>query len=121
MDYKKYLLEQSAVNLQYIAKKMWPGNKNAQTYLSSKISDKGRPWTDSDNEKAKIAIHELGLQLIKDSPMKDMQDQAMKETNFIEAKPKPPTIEQKKKMSIWEQMDLLREGDKPGAVKQKAK
>lgn len=68
MDYKEYLLNQSAINLQYIAESMWPTNKNAKSYLSTKLNNKDpkRPWTASDNEKAGIAIHELGLKLIKD-------------------------------------------------------
>lgn len=67
MDYKEYLLKQTAVNLSYIAEKMWPTNKNAKSYLSTKLNDKGRPWTKSDNEKAKQAIKDLGLLLISDA------------------------------------------------------
>ena len=71
MDYKDYLLKQSAINLSYIAEKMWPTNKNAKSYLSTKLNDTDpkRPWTESDNEKAKHAINSLGLQLIKDAPI----------------------------------------------------
>lgn len=67
MDYKEYLLKQSAVNLSYIAEKMWPTNKNAKSYLSTKLNDKGRPWTESDNTKAKQAIKELGFKLLDDT------------------------------------------------------
>lgn len=67
MDYKEYLLKQSAINLSYIAQKMWPTNKNAKSYLSTKLNDKGRPWTESDNEKARLAIKELSVQLKSDS------------------------------------------------------
>jgi len=63
MDYKEYLLNQSAINLAYIASKMWPTNKNAKSYLSTKLNDKGRPWTEKDNELAKKVINELGSEL----------------------------------------------------------
>lgn len=65
---------------------MWPTNTNAKTYLSRKINGKGRPWTDSDNEKAKQAIHELGLQLIKDTPQTKEQ-KAIPEPVKIESSP----------------------------------
>lgn len=69
MDYKQYLLKQSAVNLSYIAEKMWPTNKNAKSYLSTKLNgtDPKRPWTNADNERAKQAIKELGFKLIEDT------------------------------------------------------
>lgn len=75
MDYKEYLLNQSAVNLAYIAQKMWPTNTNAKAYLSRKINntDAKRPWTADDNRKAEIAIHELGLKLLKDAPIRQCQ------------------------------------------------
>jgi hypothetical protein len=65
MDYKEYLLNQSAVNLQYIAQKMWPTNKNAKSYLSTKLNgtDPKRPWTEKDNQLAKAALNELGIHL----------------------------------------------------------
>ena len=63
MDYKEYLLKQDAINLAYIASKMWPTNKGAKSYLSTKLSDYGRPWTDKDNELAKKALNELGNEL----------------------------------------------------------
>lgn len=65
MDYKEYLLNQSAVSLSYIAKKMWPHNKNAKSYLSTKLhgADLKRPWTAADNESAKQALNELGKHL----------------------------------------------------------
>lgn len=64
MDYKEYLLNQSAINLAYIAGKMWPTNKSAKTYLSMKLNDNGgRTWTTKDNDLAKRAINELGEEL----------------------------------------------------------
>lgn len=66
MDYKEFLLNQSAINLAYIAKKMWPTNKNAMSYLSTKLngSNPQRQWTEKDNQLAKKAINDLGDLLI---------------------------------------------------------
>jgi hypothetical protein len=65
MDYKEYLLTQSAVNLAYIAQKMWPTNTNAKAYLSRKLNgaDPKRPWTEKDNQLAKQALNDLGVHL----------------------------------------------------------
>lgn len=117
MDYKEYLLNQTAINLKYIAEKMWPTNTNAQTYLSRKINGKGRPWTNLDNEKAQIAIHELGLQLIKDAAIKEEKP----DKSNIESKEakQHSNVSVEKKLSIWDQMDMLRNESNPGAIKQK--
>lgn len=72
MDYKEYLLNQSAVNLAYIAKQMWPTNKNAKSYLSTKLHDKGRPFTEEDEKKARAALKELGVKLVADSDKTDL-------------------------------------------------
>lgn len=66
MDYKDYLLNTHAVRLAYIAQKMWPNNKNAKSYLSSKLTGKLN-WSAADNKKAKNAIKALGFQLLEDT------------------------------------------------------
>lgn len=66
MDFKKYIIEQTAVDLGYIARKMWPDNKSAKTYLSRKLNGTdGRTWTQKDNELAKRVLNELGIELAK--------------------------------------------------------
>lgn len=62
MDFKEYLLDQSAIGIGYIAEKMWPNNKRAKSYLSSKLNGKLN-WTATDNKKAKKAINESGTAL----------------------------------------------------------
>lgn len=66
MDYKQYLIDTDAVRLDFIAKKMWPSNNNAKSYLSSKLTGKLN-WTTADNDKAKNAIKALGFQLLDDT------------------------------------------------------
>lgn len=102
MNYKEYLLKQDAVNLKYIASKMWPGNVNAKSYLSTKLNDKGRPWTDSDNQKAEKAIHELGLQLIKDAPNTGEQSifEKQKATQVKKEAEKEPSLN-----DLWKKVD----------------
>lgn len=112
MDYKEYLLNQSAINLQYIAEKMWPTNTDAKAYLSRKINGTGRPWTASDNDKARQAIHELGLKLIADTPSNEVSGSV---TEKVVVKPvkkespvKKPIEQPAKEPTIWEKMDKLR-------------
>ncbi|MEB0262900.1 hypothetical protein [Mucilaginibacter sp. 10I4] len=94
MDYKEYLLNQDAISLAYIAKKMWPTNDNAKSYLSTKLNGKDdkRPWTAGDNRKAEIAIHELSIHLAKVAPNGAEQEKRLpipkaKETHPKQAKP----------------------------------
>lgn len=116
MDYKEYLLKQSAINLQYIAEKMWPTNKNAKSYLSTKLNgtDSKRKWTDSDNLKAQQAINNLGMQLIKDT-----ENKAVEHTKKASVKKDKPLVKSiaEKKVNIWDEMEKLR-NEKPGATKQ---
>ena len=64
MDYRQYLLSTGAIRVGYIAEKMWPNNKKAKSYLSSKLSGKLN-WSVADNQKAKKALNDLGRELIK--------------------------------------------------------
>lgn len=66
MDFKDYLLTQKDFYLSALAFKMWPDNKSADTYLSSKLSGT-RPFTPKDEKKARKALKELGIKLIADS------------------------------------------------------
>lgn len=65
MKVKQYLLTQDAISLAYVAKKMWPTNKSANTYLTIKLlgKDPGRQWTVKDEENARKALHDLGIEL----------------------------------------------------------
>lgn len=40
------------INISALAKKMYPGNKDASSYLIRKLNDKGRPFTDNDSKNA---------------------------------------------------------------------
>lgn len=61
MTAKDYI-KSGPIDLTYIAGKMWPGNKNAQVYLSMKLNDK-RPWTEKDEKNASKILHDLGTEL----------------------------------------------------------
>lgn len=58
MTMQEFLKTNRNINLTEIARLMWPGNANAKTYMSKKLSGK-RPWTSSDTAKAKEALNEI--------------------------------------------------------------
>ena len=58
MKAKDFLLNDSPVNLKYVAGKMWPTNKSADTYMSRKLNG-DRPWTEKDEQKAIEVLNEL--------------------------------------------------------------
>lgn len=64
MELREYLKTKCPVDLDYIAKKMWPANSNAKVYLSMKINGK-RPWTSKDEDNARSVLHALGIELSK--------------------------------------------------------
>ncbi|ASU34392.1 hypothetical protein [Mucilaginibacter xinganensis] len=108
MDYKEYLLKQSAINLSYIAERMWPGNKYAKSYLSTKLNDGGRPWTDTDNNNAERVINELGLQLLQDAPNINHQ-QSVKVVNKTAVK--SPIKKEVPKRNLLKEMQDAMKGD----------
>lgn len=65
MVIKEYLLNTDEVSLKYIAKEMWPNNKSANTYLTTKLKGKNpkRQWTQSDENLAREVLHNLGIKL----------------------------------------------------------
>jgi hypothetical protein len=65
MKIKEYLLHQDAVSLKYIAKKMYPNNKNPAPYITTKLkgNNPARQWTESDETLAQKILHELGVEL----------------------------------------------------------
>lgn len=62
MKVKEYLISEDALNLSVIARRMWPKNSDAKTYLSRKLNDK-LPWTKGDTEKAKSVLKDLGADI----------------------------------------------------------
>lgn len=123
MDYKEYLLNQSAINLQYIAEKMWPTNSDAKAYLSRKLNEGGRPWTESDNEKAKKALNELGQKLITDTTDAEIKTKQPIETKRLMPVTHPPPVTQSKKedskriVNLKALLEDVSKEDKSGAVK----
>ncbi len=67
MTAKEYLLsDKCEVKSESIAKRMYPTNKNANSYLSRKLAGKsGRSWTDKDEQKALKAFEDLAISLPK--------------------------------------------------------
>lgn len=63
MTVKEYLLTTTDINLAELARKMWPTNKNAKSYLSRKLSG-DRPFTDKDAVLARKVLIELGHKLL---------------------------------------------------------
>lgn len=62
MTVKEYLKTEDAVSHSFLANKMWPTNKNAKSYLSSKLNGPLK-WTDKDEDKARGILNELGVKL----------------------------------------------------------
>lgn len=62
MTVKEYLQTTKKVSLKYLAEEMWPTNKSADTYLTKKLRGQ-RPWTETDEELARKALHKLGIEL----------------------------------------------------------
>ncbi|MGJ1499639.1 hypothetical protein ACR79R_20165 [Sphingobacterium spiritivorum] len=58
MKIKEFLTNGGAINLRYVAAKMWPTNKSADAYMSRKLNG-DRPWTDKDERKAKQILNDL--------------------------------------------------------------
>ena len=63
MDFKAYLIKQSALQLNSVARLMYPKNQAAHVYLSRKLNG-NRPWTDKDNEKCRLALKKIAEELL---------------------------------------------------------
>lgn len=62
MTAKEYLSTHKAVNLTYIAQKMFPGNQKPNIYLHMKLSGV-RKWTEANEKEALKHLHALGVTL----------------------------------------------------------
>ncbi len=59
MKMEEYLKSGLSINLNEVAKRMWPNNPSAKTYMSAKLNGKEKKWTPKDTEKAKQVLREL--------------------------------------------------------------
>jgi hypothetical protein len=62
MTVEEYLNTAKDINLSELARKMWPNNVNADSYLYRKLSG-ARPFTQKDRAKALLILKELGATL----------------------------------------------------------
>ena len=62
MTVKEYLISEKALNLSEIARRMWPTNGDAKTYLSRKLNDK-LSWTDADAKNAKAVLDKMKVDI----------------------------------------------------------
>jgi hypothetical protein len=58
MDIKQFLLHDKTINRSELARRMWPGNKNPQAYLSNKLIG-AKPFTRRDAERALEVIQQM--------------------------------------------------------------
>lgn len=64
MNVEEYLKTSKLINISEIARKMYPGNKDAPSYLLRKLSGKDRPFTVKDAKLAYDVLKALGEDLI---------------------------------------------------------
>ncbi|QMW05298.1 hypothetical protein [Spirosoma foliorum] len=70
MELRKFLKSiKEDISLTSLARKVWPDNKDAESYLTRKING-GRPLTAKDEEKIRTALQELGYKLISNTQPK---------------------------------------------------
>ena len=58
MEAKEFLRTKLDINLSEVAKRMWPNNPSAKTYLSAKLNGH-RPWTDTDTARVKVILKDM--------------------------------------------------------------
>lgn len=62
MGVQEFLKNTKDINLTQLARKMWPNNADAESYLIRKVNGQ-RPFTRKDADLAKKYLKELGVQI----------------------------------------------------------